>query len=149
MSEGMQFRVNAVPAGQGSKRHMGRGILIDDNRPALKSWREAVRSEAQRAMELGAEPLLTGPIRLRVIAIMPRPKAHFRTGKHADKLRPDAPMYVASTPDLDKVARSIGDALTDAGAWHDDRQVAHLDIEQRYAAPGEAPGALITITPLY
>lgn len=145
---GFQIRVNATPAGQGSKRHVGHGVMVEDAGDRLVSWREAIRSEAQGVLEAGAEPILAGPIGVKARIIMPRPKRHFRTGKHAGELRADAPYWCDTTPDVDKVTRSILDALTDAGVWRDDRQVAWPDIRQVYAAPGEAPGALITITPL-
>lgn len=145
---GFQICVNAIPAGQGSKRHVGHGVMVEQAGPRLKSWREAIRSEAQDAIEAGATPILEGPIAVVARIIMPRPKSHFRTGKHAGELRADAPYWCATTPDVDKVTRSMFDALTDAGVWRDDRQVAWPDIRQVYAAPGEAPGAVITITPL-
>lgn len=152
MTAPLRIRVHGTPAGQGSKSYKGRWggkpILADSNEKALIPWRDAVRSEAQRALEAGAVPILEGPIRLRADVLMPRPKAHFRGGKQAHLLRPDAPLWCSQTPDIDKVARSICDALTDAGVWRDDKQVADLRIRQLYALIGESPGALITISPL-
>jgi crossover junction endodeoxyribonuclease RusA len=140
---GWQFEVRGTPAPQGSKRHVGRGILVEAGGPRVKAWREAVRSEAQDA--IGGDDPLGGPVYLSVTFLMPRPKSHYRTGKHAAELRPDAPMWVAQTPDIDKLIRATLDALTDAGAWHDDRQVADLRARQMYAGGPLRPGALITV----
>lgn len=140
---GWQFEVRGTPAPQGSKRHVGHGILVEAAAPRVKAWREAVRSEAQRA--IGDEPPLDGPVAVWVRLYLPRPKAHFRTGRHAHELRPDAPDFVAQTPDVDKLLRSTLDALTDAGAWRDDRQVAEVTASKVYR---DAPGATITIAPL-
>lgn len=145
------IRVHGTPAGQGSKSYKGRWggrpVLADSNEKALIPWRDAVRAEAQRVIEAGAEPIPSGPVQMRALVIVARPKSHYRTGRSAHRLREDAPMWCAKSPDLDKVARSICDALTDAGAWGDDKQVAHLDMRQIYAT-ADSPGALITITAL-
>ena len=41
----------------------------------------------------------------------PRPRSHFGTGRNAGQLKPSAPFYVRTRPDLDKLARAVGDAL--------------------------------------
>ena len=128
----LTMTVHGTPAAQGSKRHVGHGVMVEMAGPRLKSWREAVRSEAQRVLGAGGVPILDGPVSLSVDLWMPRPKSHFRTGRFAAELRADAPRWVASTPDLDKVLRSVLDALTDAGWWRDDRQVAAIFARQQY-----------------
>lgn len=37
-------------------------------------------------------------------------------------------------PDLDNLTKAVMDALTDAGAWQDDAQVAELNARKRYGA---------------
>lgn len=141
---GCQFMVRGLPAAQGSKRHVGRGVMVEQAGPKLKSWREAVRSEASRVLELDAAAgPIDGPVQLTLRFYLPRPKAHYRTGKHAHELRGDAPLFVATTPDVDKLARSTTDALTDAGMWRDDRQVAELVASKVYT--DSAYGCLITV----
>ena len=39
-------------------------------------------------------------------------------------------------PDIDKLARAILDALTDARVWPDDGQVVTMHVEKRYGEPG-------------
>ncbi len=48
-------------------------------------------------------------------------------------------------PDLDKLVRAIGDALTDAGVWLDDAQVVGWSAWKRRTAPGEPEGVSITL----
>lgn len=145
---GWQFEVRATPAPQGSKRGFvakgtGRVHVVEQQDIRIKAWREAVRSEAQRA--IGDSGPLDGPVGVWVRFYLPRPKSHYRTGKHSHELRADAPTWVATTPDLDKLLRSSLDALTDAGAWRDDRQVAEVSASKKYR---DTPGAVVTIAPL-
>ena len=82
---------------------------------------------------------LDGAVALVVQVGMPRPRRHYRTGRFANELRPDAPRFHAQPTDLDKVLRLILDGLTIAGWWHDDGQVAAIRAEQRWT---EGPGSL-------
>lgn len=67
---------------------------------------------------------------------MPRPKAL------RDRLAP--PMVQA--PDLDKLVRAVGDALTGI-TYTDDRQITHITASKRRANPGEDTGARVKIAP--
>ena len=78
----------------------------------------------------------TGPLRLEVEFFLPRSKAH----KHDD--------YVAVKPDLDNLLKSTMDALTNAGVWHDDAQVAAIVSTKRYESANQAIGAVIRLEAL-
>jgi Holliday junction resolvase RusA-like endonuclease len=138
------FFVAGSPAPGGSKRFVGfgkktgRAILIDDAGARNKNWRACV---AQVAAQFCKGPL-TGALECGFHFVMPRPKAHYRTGKHAGELRPDAPHYHTTKPDLTKLIRSTEDALT-GFAWVDDSQLArHSDPTKVY---GDTPGCLIVV----
>lgn len=73
------------------------------------------------------EGTLTGPVALEVTFTLPRPKAHYRTGRNSHLLRDNAPHRPDRLPDLDKLLRSTMDALTAAGVWADDAQVVTWD----------------------
>ena len=75
---------------------------------------------------------------------MPRLKGHYGTGKNAGTLKPSAPLFHTSKPDLDKLVRCIKDALTGI-AWKDDAQVSLVCATKVY---DEQPGARISIKPL-
>lgn len=48
-------------------------------------------------------------------------------------------------PDLDKLVRAIGDALTDAGVWTDDALVVGWYATKRATLPGETEGVTIRL----
>ena len=131
------IHVRGIPAPQGSKRHVGNGRMIEMSK-AVGPWREAVRAETQHAVPLP----LDGPVEVVLTFHVARPKGHYRTGRNAGLLRPGAPGYPASKPDIDKLARAVLDGLTEGGAWKDDGQVVRLVAVKEY---GEPAGAVITI----
>ena len=58
------------------------------------------------------------------------------------ELREDAPTWHVIAPDADKLIRCVADALTVAGVWADDSQMALMRGEKVYA---EAHSTLIEI----
>lgn len=137
------YHVAGRPAPQGSKRHIGGGRMVESSRH-VGPWREAVRAETQRV----AADTAAGPVAVRIDFGLPRPKSHFRTGHSAGVLRPDAPIWHAQTPDLDKLVRATLDGLADGGAFSDDKLVARLATQKRWSRPGERPGATIWVEEL-
>jgi Holliday junction resolvase RusA-like endonuclease len=87
-----------------------------------------------------------GAVELRLGFDLQRPVGHFGTGRNAGIVKASAPAWPTVAPDTDKLARCVGDAITDAGLWKDDAQVAVLHAAKRYVA--ERPGVLITVTEL-
>lgn len=137
------FSVFGRPATQGSKvpviirRKGGAPVIgrngqpivrtIDDN-PRLSDWRRQVSATAR---EHFTDELFTGAVSLALTFHRPRPKSHYRTGRHAGELRPDAPAYPTSKPDTIKLARAIEDALTGI-VWQDDSQVVDHVLRKRW-----------------
>ena len=132
--------VEGLPIPQGSKRHVGNGRMIESS-AKLRPWRATV-SKAVVAANWPDHPILTEAVRVVLTFVMPRPKYHYRTGQHSDDLKPNAPTHHTVPPDVDKLARAVLDALTDAGAWRDDAQVASLEAYKEY---GSKPGVLIRV----
>lgn len=133
----ISFFVPGVPQQQGSKTRWG-----TEENPHVIGWRQSVADHAQEIM--GPEPLINGAVLVKVIFTFPRPKTHYRTGKHAGLVKETAPQYHTGPPDLDKLQRAIGDSLT-ATIVRDDRQIAAWHTAKLY---GERPGAYIGIEPL-
>lgn len=129
----VRFTVVGDPAAQGSKRHVGRGILVESSK-LLAPWRTTVVAEASQAMA-GIRPL-TGPLNVVLAFRVQRPKSHYRSN---GELKPAAPTFSEKRPDSDKLARAILDSLTVAGVWLDDSQVASLRVLKLYARPPEHP----------
>lgn len=138
------FQVPGNPAPQGSKRHVGQGVMIESSKFA-KPWRAVVSLAASRAcQDQGGQrvrPPFNGPVGVQITFTLRRPKAHFGTGRNASALKPGAPMHCPHKPDLDKLARTVLDALTGI-IYLDDSQVAGLSLEKVY---GDEPGAAVVV----
>jgi crossover junction endodeoxyribonuclease RusA len=132
------FFVPGIPAPQGSKRHVGRGVLVESSKQ-LKPWRLDVTATARQAWADRA-PLEHAAIDMEFV--FPRPKSHYRTGKRASELRDDAPRHHTVKPDIDKLARAVLDALTWAAVLRDDSRVHTLTVGKRY---GQDTGVTVTI----
>jgi Holliday junction resolvase RusA-like endonuclease len=89
-----------------------------------------------------------GPVSVYLTLIFGRPKSHYGTGRNSLTLKAGAPTWVTTKPDIDKCQRSIFDALTDAGVWRDDSQVARVTVLKRYVEDDETPGAIIEVETL-
>jgi crossover junction endodeoxyribonuclease RusA len=114
------------PAPQGSKRHVGHGILTESSK-AVGPWRTLVAWHV--AQQWRAAPL-DGPIAVRLEFVMPRPSS---TPKK--KVTPPA----IKRPDVDKLQRAIFDAVTGV-LWRDDAQVVDVCATKRLAELDELPG---------
>lgn len=130
----MQIIVYGSPAPQGSKKFVGlakstgRGILVESSKK-VKPWRQDVKA-AGLAARGGAAPL-DGPLIVRMVFTVPKPKsAPKRRRTWADR-----------KPDLSKLARSTEDALTDAGVLADDARIVEYERLAK-VFPGEDPEAL-------
>lgn len=143
------MHVDGTPAPKGSPKVVTRGrggvplpfprVLADS--PATRSWAAEVAAAARATMatELGA--MFVGQaLSVRVVFFLVRPAGHY--GKRG--LRPGAPTYPATKPDLDKLIRNTMDPLE--GVIYDgDSRIVHFDARKVYCAPGEVAGATITI----
>jgi len=139
------FEVPGIPVAKGSARAFvvgKRAIVSQTNAARQRPWASAITLQARDAMQAAGLALFRGPVRVGLRFWMPRPKAHYRTGRHAGELRPDAPTDHASKPDLDKLERLVLDALTGV-VWVDDGQVSSFSF--LYKAYGPQPGVGIEV----
>jgi crossover junction endodeoxyribonuclease RusA len=127
-----------APAAQGSKRHVGKGVMVESCKN-VKPWRMLV-AEAALATK---SPLIKTPVRLSIVFLFLRPKGHYGS----KGLKPSAPAYHYTRPDVDKLQRSTFDALTGT-LIHDDSLIVGCAAEKRYCVGEERPGAIITLIPL-
>lgn len=153
MTTTLAFNVNGTPGAQGSKRHVGHGVMVESSKK-VKPWRSDVKAAAEQATNAVAtfdpwQPY-AGPVHVGLEFRFPRPKAHYRTGSKAHLLRDDAPLFVTSRAhgDADKLARSTLDALVAAGVLADDSLVVVLHVTKRYCAEGQLRGADIYVRDL-
>lgn len=126
------FTVPGIPAPQGSKTagrtKSGANYVREDN-PKTEPWRNAVAGHALAAM--AGRRQLYGPLRLTATFVFRRPAGHYGTGRNAGTLKPSSPVYVRTRPDVDKLLRAIGDAITGA-ICRDDSQIVVVHAEKRY-----------------
>jgi len=143
----LTFKALGVPAPQGSKRHMGNGIL-KESCERLAPWRSEVAHACHDALPPDWDP--TGPYAVSIVCLFRRPAGHFGTGKNAEKLKPSSPLHpiTRKTGDSDKLARGILDGVTEGGGLADDSQCVTLSVSKRYCEDNESPCALITLIPL-
>lgn len=123
------FVVYGVPVPQGSMRHVGNGRIVSKN-PKLKEWRAAV---AKVIREQVGEPNHPDPVIVTVVFNMPKPKSVTRQD-------PTVP------PDLDKLQRAIGDAMSlDVAYLKDDAQIVEWHAKKVYSI---RPCVVIQVKPL-
>jgi Holliday junction resolvase RusA-like endonuclease len=126
----LSLTVYGIPIPQGStKAFMRPGakhpVVTSDN-PKTKPWRQAI-VDATREQMAGSAPL-DAPVRLGVTFYLPRPKS-----------APKRVVEPAKLPDLDKLVRAVGDALTAAGVWRDDAQVVGIQARKNFAGGERDP----------
>lgn len=135
----LNFIVHGIAQPKGSAKAFvpkgwTRPIVTSDN-TKNKGWQQLVAEAASVA--IGTQPafqLIETSAILRVVFYLPRPKAiRDKTVPHTKK------------PDLDKLVRSVKDALSKV-VWRDDALVIEIAARKRYASPGEAPRAEISIS---
>jgi crossover junction endodeoxyribonuclease RusA len=123
--------VTGRPAPQGSKRHVGNGILLEQSK-AVGPWRTLVAWHVAQEWNRSA---IEGPVVLRLEFVMPRPSSCPKRSTPAAIKRPD----------WDKLSRAISDALGTAGVYRDDSQVVFAEITKRIAELDEHAGCRIQI----
>lgn len=143
----LTITVLGLPAPQGSKRHVGHGIMVESSK-RVRPWRSDVKAAAERAIGTDWTPI-KGPVSLTATFFFLRPRSHYRTGRFADVLRDDAPVFATSRAcgDIDKLLRSTLDALTAAGVIVDDSQVGMVITTKTYGTTSGATIALTEVNP--
>lgn len=129
----MTLVIHGKPAPQPRVRAYRRGEHAGVYTPSMA---DAWKGQVMLAAGLYRGQFTTGPLRLEVEFYLPRPRAR----KNDD--------YVTVKPDLDNLLKSTMDALSNAGVWHDDAQVAAIVSTKRYESANQAIGAVIRLEAL-
>lgn len=129
-----EFFVAGTPRPKGSyvpaRRKDGSMYLIPQGKN-MKGWERAVTAAASAV--LPKCDVKTRIFFVSLVFCMPRPLAHYRGGKNTNPLKPTAPFYAISPPDIDKLERTVYDGLVKAGSIADDSQIAAGDQVKVYA----------------
>lgn len=126
----LAFTVSGGAVGQGSLMDHGHGI----HQPRRVREQRHVMAMVADARWTRHGPL-SGPVGVRVFVTAKRPKSHYlpvNSLRDVPLLRPNAPAYATSFPDLDKVLRLVGDALTDANVLRDDKIICRWEAIRLY-----------------
>lgn len=125
MSQLLHWFVEGIPVPQGSKTATvinGRAVMFEANKKH-KAWRDHVRATVGKL-----ETPSTQPVRVELQFWFEKPKTVKRD-------------HMSVKPDLDKLSRSVLDAIT-GGILKDDSQVVILNARKEY---GDKPGVLIRV----
>lgn len=110
----------------------GKRIVMVEASKGLPLWRAQVVEAARQAIAETNFETIDGPCILEAHFFLERPKTVKRTHPH-------------TMPDLDKLLRAIGDALTIAGAFADDSRIIQIMATKNYSDLNE-PGVMIKLT---
>jgi Holliday junction resolvase RusA-like endonuclease len=113
-----EFAIAGEPVPQGSMRHVGGGRLIHSKN--LIVWRKKVAAHVRSVSDVSID----GPVIIDVLFCLSKPKT----------VKRDLPTVA---PDLDKLQRAIGDALSvDCDFLKDDAQVVEWHSRKIYGDAG-------------
>lgn len=135
-----------IPAPQGSKRHVGNGILVEQS-DSLPAWREQLIYDISKA---GEGIVFKDGIHVELVFKFPRPLGHFNSKGELkdDSYKKPAPRFKTTRPDLDKLIRAVLDAITLSGVITDDSLCYSIEAQKVYCDLDEPPGVNGTILEL-
>ena len=141
----IEFQVRGLPVPQGSAKAFPNpktgGSIVVTQTPKLKAWREAIASEARRAVDhisamlddgtgdafheprLGKFELIESAVCVSLLFSFDKPKSRKKE------------IHMRTRPDLDKLIRAVLDGCTNV-IWKDDSQVCHITATKIYGVPG-------------
>lgn len=115
------FTVYGNPNAQKRHRSVRRGKFIQNYDPSDKDKTNFLLMVQENRPSKPIE----GPIQLTAKFYIPRPKAHFGTGKNSGRLKESAPFYHIGKPDVDNLLKFLFDSLNGI-FWKDDSQICVL-----------------------
>lgn len=137
----ISFSVFGEPKPQGSKRvvpiYSKSGPVMRDGRvltrcvndnPKLGEWRQEIAHAARQAY---SGPLLSGPLSVSMTFVRPRPSAHFGSGRNSEVVKPSAPGWPITKPDVLKLARAVEDSMKGV-IYRDDSQIVDERLRKVY-----------------
>lgn len=129
------------------KRKDMRPILTDSKSAEHKAWASAVDEHTRETMRSrGLGTLVAAWCAVEIHLYLLRPSGHFvERSDSTTKVRRNARHRPSIRPDVDKLARSILDAMTGL-VYNDDGQVVDLRVAKHYVYDATMVGAVVDIT---
>lgn len=128
------------PKAQARHRHFSRGKFTQTYDPSS----EKKGSFASVIQENAPNEPWNFPLLLELNFYMSRPKSHYKVGKNAGELKPNAPEWHSNKPDIDNLIKFVQDALNKV-FYHDDSCICQIYARKMYSA---RPRTEITIKSL-
>lgn len=148
MKPTLSFYVSGEPKGQPRPRAFARKFgntwqaRVYDAKTA-EGWKGLIAAECRRHLPEDFTPY-AGPVSLRLIFNIARPKSHFlKSG-----VRSGAPRWCEKKPDADNYAKAVMDCFTQLGIWRDDSQVCELHVHKEFAISNAQGGVAVTLNEL-
>ncbi len=134
--------VPGTPRPQGSQRlihNRTTGHTVAKSDPQLAEWRNQLVKTLEDRTTATGWVTVKGPVEVILSFRFGRPKSHSKKRRLTDLgIKGDG-------PDVDKLARTVLDALAIAGIMTDDRQVSFLAAEKTYTDDRYTPGVTVTV----
>ena len=141
-----EFFVSGTPAPQPRPRATVIGGKARIYNPKLgREWKDSVAFTAGAMFSAGVKCIGSGPVRMDMEFVLPRPKGHTGTGRNQGTLKKSAPQFHTSKPDCDNLGKAVADACSGL-VYDDDRQITAMNISKRYASPDEESGCLVSVS---
>lgn len=129
------FEVPMPPRGKGRPRHtVINGSVRVFTPKETRNWEQQV---GVAGLPHRPEEVIEGPVRVDILAVMPRPKRLLR------KKDPDGLIWCTSKPDSDNIRKSVLDALKTW--WRDDSQVVDGRTIKVYAERTGHPRVMVRV----
>ena len=129
-----------------------KGKPIPQARPRFKRSGKTYNPQSEQAKDFATKVLaqykddpIDGPIWLRVMFFMLRPKNHYKSRiPGADRIRPGAPLWHAKKPDISNLVKFVEDSLNGV-LWEDDSQIIHIEASKSFANAPEDVRTIIKV----
>ena len=123
-----------------------RAVITDEKNPELKEWESRLRAEAGAELERRGRPMLRDrPCEVQLVLCLVRPRGDFSPA--TGKLLGSARLTPWVKPDVDKLQRTIFDALTSC-VIDDDSRIVRVVVEKRYVESAAKAGVAVRVIAL-
>lgn len=130
--EELYFTAYGIPRPQGSKRYVGNGRFVEAS--DVKPWRRTIAQAVSEAVVAsGDDSTFTEAVVVTATFYLPKPKTVRR-------------LLPTVAPDLDKLQRGLGDALSvDSNIVSDDSLIVRWHAKKLYAETADRAGVMVAI----
>lgn len=133
----IEFYIPGLPKALKRHRMTRGGRVYDPSCEDKKIWME-------KACNFCPSTPLSGALHIDLEFVMPRPKAHFKSGKNQGELKLNAPKHHLHTPDLDNLVKFVLDAMN-AKFYIDDSQIISIKCSKSLSSCMDDSGTFVSI----